>query len=145
MTPFASVAMLEKFALLKIARCRAPISTPSASSHPNSKRLDAGRRVAWKVDREDAPFSRQVAGIDPAVVRFDGPPAEGEPEPHPGAIGAALLERVEQVVGVSPRKPAAFILDLEEHAIVAGADPERDGGRRPRELEGVLEQGRDHC
>src|SRR6185503_11167847 len=32
MTPFASVAMLEKFALLRIARCRAPALSSAASS-----------------------------------------------------------------------------------------------------------------
>ena len=34
---------------------------------------------------------------------------------------------------------AAFVLDLDEHALGAGADPERDGGMRPGELESVLQ------
>ena len=40
MTPFASVAMLEKFALLKIALCRAPVVS-SASARPASVLLSA--------------------------------------------------------------------------------------------------------
>ena len=38
------------------------------------------------------------------------------------------------------RETAAFVLDLDEHALGAGADPERDGRPRPGELEGVLQK-----
>ena len=74
------------------------------------------------------PLFRQVARIDPAVVRFDAPSAEGEAKAQAGSIGAALLERAEQFVDVPTRETAAFVLDLDEHALGAGADPERDGG-----------------
>ena len=63
------------------------------------------------------------------MVRLDGPSAEGQAETQAGSIGAALLERTEQVLDVPPRKAAAFVLDLDEHALGAGADPQRDGGR----------------
>jgi hypothetical protein len=52
-TPLASVAMLEKLALLKIALCRAPILT-SDSSDWNSARafglVRAGDRSVFKVE-----------------------------------------------------------------------------------------------
>ena len=73
------------------------------------------------------PSSRQVARIDPAVVRFNAPSAEGEAKTQAGSIGAALLERAEELVDVPARQTAALVLDLDEHALGAGADPQRDG------------------
>ena len=61
MTPFASVAMLEKFALSKIARCRAPALSSAASSKDGDDICTAtfhGRREGgegWSVCR---PFRR---------------------------------------------------------------------------------------
>ena len=86
------------------------------------------------------PLLGQVARIDPAVVRFDAPSAEGEAKAQAGSIGASLLERAEQLVDVPPRETAAFVLDLDQHALGAGADPQRDGGTRAGELECVLQQ-----
>ena len=89
---------------------------------------DGGNWEPRQVDGEDASPIRQVARIDPAIVRFDAPSAEGEAKAQAGAIGAALLERAEQLVDVPTGETAAFVLDLDEHALGAGADPERHGG-----------------
>ncbi len=78
------------------------------------------------------------------MVRFDAPSAEGEAKAQAGSIGAALLERAEQFVHVPARETAAFVLDLDEHALGAGADAERDSGTRPGELEGVLQEVSHH-
>ena len=109
-----------------------------AASRLNDR--DGGNWQPRQVDGEDASLTRQVARIDPAIVRFDAPSAEGEAKAQAGSIGAALLERAEQLVDVPVRETAAFVLDLDEHALGAGADPQRDGGTRPGELEGVLQQ-----
>ena len=67
-----------------------------------ASRLDDDRNgTNWnprQVDREDASLIRQVARIDPAIVRFDAPSAEGEAKTQAGSIGASLLERAEQFV-----------------------------------------------
>ena len=93
-----------------------------------------------QVDGEHASLARKVARIDPTVIRFSAPSAEGETKTDAGSIGAALLERAKELVDVSTRQTAALILDLDEHALGAGANPERDGGPRPGELEGVLQK-----
>ncbi len=90
-----------------------------------ASRLDDCHGGNWEprqVDGEDASPIRQVARIDPAIVRFDAPSAEGEAEAKAGSIGAALLERAEQFVDVPTRQTAAFVLDLDQHALGAGAD-----------------------
>ena len=69
------------------------------------------------------PLFGQVARRDPAIVRLDAPSAEGEAKAQAGSIGAALLERAEQIVDVPAGETAAFVLDLDEHALGAGADP----------------------
>src|SRR4029079_17912914 len=61
-----------------------------------------------------------------------------------GSIGAALLERAKQLVDIATRQAAALVLDLDEHALGAGANPECNGGPGPRELEGVLQKVCDH-
>ena len=122
-------------------------ATDAASGLPRISACGAGPLAHrhsgnWEprqVDGEDASPVRQVARIDPAMVRFDTPPAEGEAKAQAGSIGAALLERAEQFVDVPARETAAFVLDLDEHALGAGADPERDGRTRPGELECVLQ------
>ena len=73
------------------------------------------------------------------MVRFDAPAAEGEAEADARSVGASLLERAEQFVGVPSRQTAAFVLDLDQDPLGAGADPQRDGGSRSGELEGVLQ------
>src|SRR4029453_17854584 len=112
-----------------------------------ASRLDDCHGWNWEprqVDDEDASLVRQVASIDPAIVRFDAPSAQGKAEANTGSIGAALLERAEQFVVVPTRQTTTFVLDLDQHAFGAGADSERDGGMRPRELECVLEHVSTH-
>ena len=86
------------------------------------------------------PLLRQIACRKPAVVRFHAPSAEGETETSAGSIDREFVERPEQVVDRLVRQTVAFIQNLEEHALGAGADPQRDAGRRPGELEGILQQ-----
>ena len=93
-----------------------------------------------EVDGKDASRIREVARIDPAMVRFNGPPAEREAKTETCSIRAVLLERTEQVVDVAARKAAAFVLDLDQNPLGAGARPQRDLGSRPGELEGILQQ-----
>jgi hypothetical protein len=104
----------------------------------SSNRRD-GHWEAWQVDGKDASLVRQVARIESAVIRFDSPSAEGEAKTQAGSIGASLLERPEQFGHVPLRKTAAFVLNLEQHSLGAGADALRDGGARPGELVCVLE------
>ena len=91
------------------------------------------------------PRCGKVARVDPAVVRVGAPSAEREAEAQARSVGAALLERAEQVVDVSSHEAAAFVLNLDEHTLGARADPQRHGGTGPRELEGVLQQVADDC
>jgi hypothetical protein len=56
------------------------------------------------------------------VIRFNPPSAERQAKTQPCAIGAALLERAEQVVGIPARETAALILDFDEHPLLAAAD-----------------------
>jgi hypothetical protein len=103
-----------------------------------------GKWLPRQVDGEHASSPRQVARIDPAIVRFSAPSAEGEAKTYAGAIGAALLERAKELVGIPAWQAAALVLDLDEHALGACANPECDGRPRPRELEGVLEKVSDY-
>lgn len=79
-----------------------------------------------------------------AAVRFNAPAAEGQSQAHSCAIDAPLLERTEQFLGVAAREPPALILNLDEYAILATADLQRDHGVRTRELAGVLQQVAQH-
>jgi hypothetical protein len=93
-----------------------------------------------QVDREYASLIREIACVDPATVRLSAPSAEGETKTDAGSIGAALIERAEELFDIPTRETAALVLNLDVHALGAGADPERDGGPRPGELEGVLQK-----
>src|SRR6185369_1068779 len=79
--------------------------------------VDAGHEMPRKVDGKDASRIGKVARIDPAMVRLNRGSAEGETESQTCSIGAALLERTEQFVGVAARKAAAFVLDLDQDAL----------------------------
>jgi len=102
--------------------------------------LTGRNRQPRQVDGENAPLTRKVARIDPAIVRFSAPSAEGETQTHAGSIGAALLERAKELVDIATWQAAALVLDLDEHALGARASPERDGRPRAGELESVLQQ-----
>src|SRR5581483_4923102 len=113
-----------------------------SSSSARASLQGGGRRNRdpRKVDGEDATLLSEVARINAAVVLFDAPATEGEAQAQPCSIRPALLERPEQLVDISARKAAAFVLDFDEHAFDAGTDSEHDGGSRSGELEGVLQQ-----
>jgi hypothetical protein len=62
---------------------------------PKLHHRDGGNREPREVKGEDASLVGQVTRIDPTVVRFDAPSAEGEAKAHTRSIGAALFERAE--------------------------------------------------
>lgn len=103
-----------------------------------------GDREARQVHCEDASGPRQIPGIDSPAVGLDRRAAEGEPEAQTAAVCTSLLERTEQFARVTPRQPAAFILNIEQYALRARTGAQRHGGVRPGKLEGVLEQIRQH-
>lgn len=57
------------------------------------------------------------------VVRVSAPSAEREAKSKARSVGAALLERAEQLVNLPSREAATFILDVNEHALGADAHP----------------------
>ena len=77
----------------KRSACLAAMLSPRGASRLDHR--DGGNWEPRQVDDEDASPVRQVARIDPAIVGFDGPSAEGEAQAQAGAIGAALFERAE--------------------------------------------------
>src|SRR6476660_9046802 len=99
----------------------------------------------WQVDRKDASLIGDIPGIDPAVVRFNPPSAEGKAKPQTGSIGASLLESVERFDVVPTRKAAAFVLHLDDNPVGAGTGPQRNGGSAAGEFERVLQQVSHHC
>ena len=101
---------------------------------------DCPHRLPRQVDREHTSSPGPVASVDPAVARFNRPSAEGETKTHPGSIGAALLKRSKELADIVARQAAALVLNLDEDALGACANAERDGRPRPRELEGVLQE-----
>ena len=101
------------FSLVDLDTNRRILSLPSDAG--GAARTESRGRSTVKTH----PRLGQVARIDPATVRFDAPSAEGEAKSQAGSIGASLLERAEQFVEVFTRKTAAFVLDLDEHALGA--------------------------
>jgi hypothetical protein len=75
-----------------------------------------------QIDGKDASPIGQVACVNATIVRFSAPSAEGEPKTQAGSVRASLLEWSEQCLTISAREPAAFVLDLDEHAIGARPD-----------------------
>jgi hypothetical protein len=121
-----------------------PRGTPLVERASRLNDRDGGNRETGQVDREYASAIREIARIDPAIIRFSAPHAEGETKTHAGAIRAALLERTKEFVDIPTRETVALILDLDEYAVGAGPHPERDGGPGAGELEGVLQEVSDH-
>ena len=62
-------------------------------------------------------------------IALRAPSAEGETKTHAGSIDAALLERAEEFVEVPTWQTAAHVLELDEHALGARTNPQRDGCR----------------
>jgi hypothetical protein len=98
--------------------------------------------IKGQVDGEDAALARQVAGPDHAAVALDAFTGNGQTEPQPRPVGAALLEGNEQTPGLALGKPAALVLDVDQHPPGGGGGirPQRHVSIRPSELEGVLQQ-----
>jgi hypothetical protein len=58
--------------------------------------------------------------MDLTVIGVSAPSAEGEAKPKSGSVGAALLERTEQLLNLARREATAFVLDLNEDALSTG-------------------------
>lgn len=97
-----------------------------------------------EVDGEDTPVLGTIAHGEAAAVDLGAPAAHREAQPKPRPVGAALLERVEQVFDVTLGKPATLVFDLDKDAVGRGAAAQRHPGARLRELERVLQQVRHH-
>ena len=102
--------------------------------------FDRGNEEPGQVDGKHASGAREVVRVDLASVRFSAPSAEGETKTHAGSIGAALLERAEELVDIPTRQTSALVLNLDEHSLGAGANSEHDRRPGPCELEGVVQQ-----
>ena len=100
------------------------VGTPSpALALSRRQRGDRTNREPGQFDGEDTSAIVSVARVDPAPVRFDSSSGEGEAQALAGSIGVSLLERAEQFVQVFTGNTAAFVLDLDEHALGVAADP----------------------
>jgi hypothetical protein len=49
-----------------------------------------------QVDGEDAAAAREIAGINPTIIRLSAPSAEGKTKSQPSSVRALLLERPKQ-------------------------------------------------
>src|SRR5687768_15228021 len=123
---------------------RLPAMRPSGKlNHPplvNALLLHGAHWKPREVEREYASPIGETARVEPPIVGFSGPSAEGQTDTHSGPIGAALFERAEELLDIAIRETPALVLDLDAHALRAGVNREGDGGTRPGELEGVLQQ-----
>src|ERR1700728_427782 len=88
-----------------------------AASVPALKRR---RRCSLQVQTEDATFSGYVADMDLTTTRLGGLEANGQSEPHAAPVRASLLEGSEELLGFPGREAAAFVLDVEHHAVAVG-------------------------
>ena len=64
---------------------------------------DGGNSEPGQVDREHASGIREIARIDPPIVRLGAPSAEGETKTQAGSVDAALLEWAEEFVHIPSR------------------------------------------
>ena len=98
MTPFASVAMLEKLALLKIALCNAPALSSASSARLRARVVRADQqitddRVLSVAQRRDRHHGRKAAAILADVGQFvnvlDPARSLEHQASKPGVIGVA--------------------------------------------------------
>ena len=114
--------------------------TPARLSSPGvSVACDAGRQPR-EVDAEDATDPREVSHPKSAAVGLDALATEREPEAQPAAVGAPLVKRQKELVGLARGQPAALVLHLDRDAEVVRRRPQLDATAGPRELEGVLQE-----
>jgi hypothetical protein len=68
MTPLASVAMLEKLALLKIARCNAPVLIRASASPPSESTSTASTMSVWIARVSSVPSCCDAADDERTLV-----------------------------------------------------------------------------
>src|ERR1700733_1888782 len=69
--------------------------------------------MAGQFDGEHTALAGHIAHAQLAVVRLDTAPRDGQAEPDPGFVGAALRERLEQALGIARRQTSAVVLDVD--------------------------------
>src|ERR1700729_3948132 len=72
-------------------------------------------QMAGQFDGEHTALAGHIAHAQRAVVRLDTAPGDGQAEPDPGFVGAALRERLEQAFGIAWRQTSAVVLDVDQN------------------------------
>src|SRR5436190_1504840 len=93
------------------------------------------RRNSREIQRKHAAPFRQVARVDPAVVRISAPSAECQAQASARSINTALFERAKKLTDLRAGEPVAFVEHLDQHAFGAATDAQRHRRSRPGELE----------
>jgi hypothetical protein len=78
----------------------------------NNVRLP-GRCRFWKVNREHAAPTREIAHSKRASVRFDATPADTEAQTQARSIAVSLLEQSKQIFCIPGWEASAFVLYLD--------------------------------
>ena len=106
MTPVASVAILEKFALLKIALCSAPASSRASGAGPGLQQglglPDFGKQAREQIERL---HGRLVDFLEIGAAGVAGCAFEEQDFREPADDGQLILEVVPVTVGVGRRGP----------------------------------------
>ena len=82
--------------------------------------------------------------MDLATAGLHALEADRESETQPVVVDAPLFERPKQAFGLSRRQASALVLDVDENATVCRASSHGDTTMGTSELEGILDEVRDH-
>ena len=78
----------------------------------------------WQVDGEDASAAREVAGINPALIRLGAPPAESKTKPQANSVRTVLLEGAKELAEIPAQETAASVFDNKLDTILGGVHAE---------------------
>src|SRR5438105_6893268 len=99
-----------------------------------------------EIDDKDAARTRPIVHVQLAIVCLDASPGNGKPKSQARSIAAALVERLEQLLGSSYREAAALVGDFDQNTTIRGLGTQRDvavgGGKRDGILHEVRDSGR---
>ena len=108
-----------------VPRDRAGIARRPSDGWPELvKRASRGRSIVKR-----AADGRPVVHPEDPSIGLDGATRDGEPEPEPGAIFAALLVVGEELLGLLRREAPALVLHVDEHPVPGPVRAKRDAGR----------------
>src|ERR1039458_6494465 len=86
MTPFSSVAILEKLALLKIAFCRAPVFSRASSRRTSV--MTSTKPAPSSAKAATCPFAIWFSFLNPVAIELPGESTHGRYQPlHPAPSG----------------------------------------------------------